>query len=350
MRSGRRTWPASRRPGPAQTPKPSWSVRSRNSTGSRQHSSTEPSPATAFGHRQPRKSGRSCERTQSAGGLYVADEVQAGYGRMGEHLWSFVGHGITPDIVTLGKPMGNGYPVAAIITRREIVDQFPFARTVFSTFGGNPVAAQAALAVLDVIEDERIVEHAKTVGARLLDALSGLRRPEIVEVRGRGLIIGVELTDRRNSRARRRPSSPRRRSDRPHREARERAQDPAAARLRRRAHGHPRARTRSRASVVAQCHGRFLKRDVQHSPLGFSPLALLAQLVEHLHGKEGVNGSSPLEGSTKALRSGAFLFKHFCIWSSLLCYGAFSGARSLVSDLNHSSRLLIEASILFNSR
>ena len=134
-------------------------------------------------------------RTQSAGGLYVADEVQAGYGRLGEHLWSFVAHGITPDVVTLGKPMGNGYPVAAVITRREIVDQFPFARTVFSTFGGNPVAAQAALAVLDVIEDERIVERVKGVGARLLAALSELGRPEIVEVRGRGLIIGVELTD-----------------------------------------------------------------------------------------------------------------------------------------------------------
>jgi 4-aminobutyrate aminotransferase-like enzyme/Ser/Thr protein kinase RdoA (MazF antagonist) len=133
--------------------------------------------------------------TRAAGGLYVADEVQAGYGRMGEHLWSFAQNGITPDIVTLGKPMGNGYPVAAVITRREIVDRFPFSSRVFSTFGGNPVAAQAALATLNVIEDERIVEHVKSVGARLLNALSELRRPEIVEVRGRGLLVGVQLAD-----------------------------------------------------------------------------------------------------------------------------------------------------------
>ncbi len=134
-------------------------------------------------------------QTRAAGGLFVADEVQAGYGRMGEHLWSFAQYGITPDVVTLGKPMGNGYPVAAVITRREIVDRFSFASRVFSTFGGNPVAAQAALAVLDVIEDERIVEHVKSVGARLLSALAELRRPEIVAVRGRGLLVGVQLAD-----------------------------------------------------------------------------------------------------------------------------------------------------------
>ena len=112
-------------------------------------------------------------RTHAAGGLFVADEVQAGYGRLGEHLWSFAQHGLTPDVVTLGKPMGNGYPVAAVVTRAEILDRFPFAGTVFSTFGGNPVAAAAALAVLDVIEDERLVERAKSVGTRLLAALRG---------------------------------------------------------------------------------------------------------------------------------------------------------------------------------
>ena len=134
-------------------------------------------------------------RTHEAGGLFVADEVQAGYGRLGEHLWSFAQHGLTPDVVTLGKPMGNGYPVAAVVTRAEILDRFPFAGTVFSTFGGNPVAAAAALAVLDVIEDERLVERAKSVGARLLAALRGLGRPEIVDVRGSGLMIGVELAE-----------------------------------------------------------------------------------------------------------------------------------------------------------
>jgi 4-aminobutyrate aminotransferase-like enzyme len=134
------------------------------------------------------------QRTHEAGGLFVADEVQAGHGRMGEYLWSFVHYGISPDIVTLGKPMGNGYPVAAVVTRRELVERFPFAGQVFSTFGGNPVAAQAALAVLDVIEDERIVAHAKRVGEGLIAALRDLASAEVVEVRGRGLLIGVELT------------------------------------------------------------------------------------------------------------------------------------------------------------
>ncbi len=135
------------------------------------------------------------QRTRAAGGFVVADEVQAGHGRMGEHLWAFAHYGIRPDLVTLGKPMGNGYPVAALVTRREIAEHFPFAGTVFSTFGGNPVAAQAALAVLDVIEDDRLVDHAKSVGARLLAKLRALAGTEIVEARGRGLIVGVELAD-----------------------------------------------------------------------------------------------------------------------------------------------------------
>ena len=129
------------------------------------------------------------EETHAAGGLFVADEVQAGHGRMGDHLWSFVRYGITPDIVTLGKPMGNGYPVAAVITRREIAELLAAKTRVFSTFGGNPVAAQAALAVLDVIEDERLVENAAGVGSRLIRSLEQLG----AEVRGRGLLVGVEL-------------------------------------------------------------------------------------------------------------------------------------------------------------
>jgi 4-aminobutyrate aminotransferase-like enzyme len=134
------------------------------------------------------------ELTHGAGGLFVADEVQAGYGRTGEHLWSFAQYGVSPDIVTLGKPMGNGYPVAALVTRREIVERFPFAGSVFSTFGGNPVAAQAALAVLDVIEDERLIAHARRVGGSLLAALRDLPSQRVVEVRGRGLLVGVQLT------------------------------------------------------------------------------------------------------------------------------------------------------------
>jgi 4-aminobutyrate aminotransferase-like enzyme/Ser/Thr protein kinase RdoA (MazF antagonist) len=135
------------------------------------------------------------EATHSAGGLFVADEVQAGYGRLGTHLWSFAHYDVVPDIVTLGKPMGNGYPVAALLTRRELVERLPFAGEVFSTFGGNPVAAQAALAVLDVIDDERIVERAGRMGELLAQALRGLDHAQIVEVRGAGLLVGVQLTD-----------------------------------------------------------------------------------------------------------------------------------------------------------
>jgi len=134
-------------------------------------------------------------QTRAAGGLLVADEVQAGHGRGGEHLWMFVRYGITPDVVTMGKPMANGYPVAAVIARREIFERFATATRLFSTFGGNPVAAQAALAVLDVIDDERLIDNAARVGEGLRSALEALRdrHPVIESVRGRGLLVGVEL-------------------------------------------------------------------------------------------------------------------------------------------------------------
>jgi 4-aminobutyrate aminotransferase-like enzyme len=137
------------------------------------------------------------QAAHDAGGLFVADEVQVGHGRGGGHLWAFADLGIRPDFVTLGKPMGNGYPVAALVTRRELVEDYAFARRIFSTFGGNPVAAQAALAVLDVIEDERLVPHTRRVGGLLTERLSELReqQPAIVDVRGMGLLVGVELDD-----------------------------------------------------------------------------------------------------------------------------------------------------------
>jgi 4-aminobutyrate aminotransferase-like enzyme/Ser/Thr protein kinase RdoA (MazF antagonist) len=142
-------------------------------------------------------------RTHEAGGLFVADEVQAGHGRTGQHLWAFVRYGITPDVVTLGKPMGNGYPVAAVITRKELMDRFAATTEFFSTFGGNPVAAQAALAVLEVIEDERLVERAANVGTRLVAALQDLRgrHPAVADIRGQGLLIGVELATTTDQRA-----------------------------------------------------------------------------------------------------------------------------------------------------
>jgi 4-aminobutyrate aminotransferase-like enzyme len=137
------------------------------------------------------------QATHDAGGLFVADEVQVGYGRSGEHLWTFAHLGARPDFVTLGKPMGNGYPVAAVLTRREIIDSFAFAGRVFSTFGGNPVAAQAALAVLDVIRDERLIPQVKRVGELLRGRIDELRTRHsgIVDVRGLGLLVGVQLDD-----------------------------------------------------------------------------------------------------------------------------------------------------------
>ncbi len=138
---------------------------------------------------------------RDAGALFVADEVQSGHGRTGE-LWGFSRWGVTPDIVTLGKPMGNGHPIAAVITRGEIVDRFGASTTFFSTFGGNPVACAAALAVLDVLEEEGLVARAATVGDRLRSELAALavRHAAIGDVRGRGLMTGVELVTDRASR------------------------------------------------------------------------------------------------------------------------------------------------------
>ena len=131
---------------------------------------------------------------RDAGALFVADEVQSGHGRTGE-LWGFTRWGATPDIVTLGKPMGNGHPIAAVITRSEIVDRFGAQTTFFSTFGGNPVACAAALAVLDVLENEHLIANAASVGEWLRAEIRALaeRHHEIGDVRGRGLMTGVEL-------------------------------------------------------------------------------------------------------------------------------------------------------------
>jgi 4-aminobutyrate aminotransferase-like enzyme/Ser/Thr protein kinase RdoA (MazF antagonist) len=133
--------------------------------------------------------------TRDAGALWIADEVQAGHGRTGETLWSFARAGVVPDFVTLGKPMGNGHPVAAVITRRDIVSELVGHVTLFSTFGGNPVSAAAALAVLDVIEDERVLERVQRTGRALGSALAEVAagHAEIGDVRGVGLAWGIEL-------------------------------------------------------------------------------------------------------------------------------------------------------------
>jgi 4-aminobutyrate aminotransferase-like enzyme len=136
-------------------------------------------------------------RARAMGGLVVADEVQAGYGRSGTHLWSFQASGIEPDMVVMGKPMGNGFPVAAVLVSSRLLEAIPEEVELFSTFGGNPVACAAALAVLAVIEDEGLVANAAKVGAYLRQGLLTLaeRHPVIGDVRGEGLLLGVELTD-----------------------------------------------------------------------------------------------------------------------------------------------------------
>jgi 4-aminobutyrate aminotransferase-like enzyme len=136
-------------------------------------------------------------RVRALGGLLIADEVQAGHGRCGSHLWSFQPSGIEPDMVVMGKPMGNGFPVAALVVRSDVLGAVPEETELFSTFGGNPVACAAALAVLAVIEDEGLAENAAGVGGYLLDGLLALQRrhPLIGDVRGEGLLLGVELVE-----------------------------------------------------------------------------------------------------------------------------------------------------------
>jgi 4-aminobutyrate aminotransferase-like enzyme/Ser/Thr protein kinase RdoA (MazF antagonist) len=137
-----------------------------------------------------------------AGALLIADEVQAGHGRHGSHLWSFQASGIAPDIVTMGKPMGNGHPVAAVVTRSEIAEALTRRTGLFSTFGGNPVSCAAALVVLQVIEEEGLMGRAMEVGAYLRNRLEALRETcELIgDVRGKGLLIGVDLVRDRRSR------------------------------------------------------------------------------------------------------------------------------------------------------
>ncbi len=134
-------------------------------------------------------------RTHDAGALWIADEVQSGHGRTGAAMWGYQRLGIEPDIVTVGKPMGNGMPVAAVITRGELAQRFSPEGEFFSTFGGNPVAMAAALAVLEVMDDERLIENARVIGEYLAGQLRELagRAPVIGEVRAVGLAIGVEV-------------------------------------------------------------------------------------------------------------------------------------------------------------
>lgn len=132
---------------------------------------------------------------REAGGLFIADEVQGGLGRTGEHMWSHQAYGVVPDLVTLGKPLGNGHPLAGVIARPDLLEAFASRALYFNTFAGNPVSAAAGLAVLDVMERENLMENAKSIGRYLQRDLSRLamKHDLIGSVRGNGLFFGLEL-------------------------------------------------------------------------------------------------------------------------------------------------------------
>lgn len=138
----------------------------------------------------------------AAGGLFVADEVQAGFGRLGIEMWGFLSHGVTPDIVTMGKPMGNGYPISAAVTTENIIEAYRSRSHYFNTFGGNPVACAAASAVLDVMESEQLQANSLAVGRHLMTGLTALAKEQnlIGDLRGSGLFIGIDLVLDQNTR------------------------------------------------------------------------------------------------------------------------------------------------------
>jgi 4-aminobutyrate aminotransferase-like enzyme len=142
------------------------------------------------------------DKVRSAGGVFIADEVQPGFGRTGERMWGFERHGVVPDIVTMGKPMGNGHPLSAVVTTRAIIEKFAERARYFNTFGGNPVSCAAGLAVLEVMESEKLQDNARNVGAHLKQKLElQLSKHEIIgDVRGQGLYIGLELVSDRKTR------------------------------------------------------------------------------------------------------------------------------------------------------
>jgi 4-aminobutyrate aminotransferase-like enzyme len=135
------------------------------------------------------------EHVRAAGGVCIADEVQVGFGRVGDAMWGFELQGVVPDIVVMGKPIGNGHPLGAVVCTRQVAEAFDSGMEFFSTFGGNPVSAAVGMAVLDVIERESLQGRAAKLGARFMAGLEDLRDRHalIGDVRGRGLFLGIEL-------------------------------------------------------------------------------------------------------------------------------------------------------------
>lgn len=140
---------------------------------------------------------------RAAGGLFIADEVQPGFARTGEAMWGFARHAVVPDMVVMGKPMGNGFPMGGVAIRPDLLAEFGGRNGYFNTFGGNPVAAAAGLAVLDTIAAEGLQQNALETGRYLRDGLAALAKSNAIigDVRGAGLYIGVEIVRDRESRA-----------------------------------------------------------------------------------------------------------------------------------------------------
>ncbi|MEO1492090.1 MAG: aspartate aminotransferase family protein [Pseudomonadota bacterium] len=137
------------------------------------------------------------DAVRNAGGLYIADEVQPGFGRTGDAFWGFKRHGVAPDIVTMGKPMGNGFPMSGMATRPDLLAAFCDDFGYFNTFGGNPVAAAAGMAVLEVIDEEDLMGNAARVGSHMKSRLIDLAasEPRVTAVRGAGLFLGIDLSE-----------------------------------------------------------------------------------------------------------------------------------------------------------
>ena len=138
---------------------------------------------------------RAFELVRDEGGVCIADEVQIGFGRVGSKFWGFETANVQPDIVTMGKSMGNGHPLSVVVTKKQIADKFNNGMEYFNSFGGNPVSCAVGKAVLNVIEDEKLQQNAHKVGEYLLEKLKQIQGefPLIGQVRGMGLFIGIEL-------------------------------------------------------------------------------------------------------------------------------------------------------------
>ncbi len=141
------------------------------------------------------------EEVHAAGGVYIADEVQSGFARLGDEMWGFARHGVLPDIVTMGKPMGNGVPISGVVFRPEVSDEFGRNVRYFNTFAGSSIPVAAGAAVLDVLEEENVQQRVVENGAALRAGIEEITResPYVAEVRGRGLYVGVEIVEDRET-------------------------------------------------------------------------------------------------------------------------------------------------------